>query len=46
MFKKLKVKALTNLALAFAFVAGIGIGPNSAFIMYEPDIPESLKNRN
>lgn len=46
MFKKFQVKALTNLAFAFAFVAGLGIGPNSAFILYEADIPESLKNRN
>jgi len=41
--KKVINWAMTSLAAFFVFVAGIGVSPNSIFIWYEPDIPESLK---
>lgn len=33
------------LASVIAIVAYTGVSPNSWFILYEPDIPESFKHR-
>jgi cyclic lactone autoinducer peptide len=43
MGKKIINWAMTSLASFLVFVAGIGVNPNSIFVWYEPDIPESLK---
>lgn len=40
---KLKKLVMNTLAAALIFIAGTGISPNSWFIAYEPQIPESLK---
>ena len=40
---KLYMFAMNTLAVALVFIAGTGVSPNSWFIAYEPNIPESLK---
>jgi hypothetical protein len=40
---KLRNLAMSAFAAALVFVAGTGVSANSWFIVYEPDIPESLK---
>jgi len=40
---KLQKLAMSSLAIALMFIAGTGVSPNSWFIAYEPNIPESLK---
>lgn len=36
-------KIFSVMASALTFVAASGIGPNSMWLFYEPDVPESLK---
>ncbi len=43
MKSKLRNLAMSSIAAALIFIAGTGVSPNSWFIVYEPDIPESLK---
>ena len=43
MFKNFKSMAYSSLALALTVVASSGIGPNSLWVLYEPEIPSSLK---
>ncbi|WP_422446453.1 cyclic lactone autoinducer peptide [Thermoanaerobacterium sp. DL9XJH110] len=43
MFKKIKLSFFTSLASLITLVAFSGIKPQSMWILYEPDIPESLK---
>ncbi|MDD2587044.1 MAG: cyclic lactone autoinducer peptide [Syntrophomonadaceae bacterium] len=43
MFKKFQTGVLTHIALMLTFVAGLGVSTNSAFIIYEPDVPNCLK---
>ncbi|MFZ7103430.1 MAG: cyclic lactone autoinducer peptide [Peptococcaceae bacterium] len=39
-------KFASFLAGLAVLVAGIGIGPNSVWFCYEPDIPRSLKDKD
>jgi len=43
-----KMIAITVHAVAsmLVFIAQTGVSPNSWFILYEPDIPESLKHKD
>ncbi|HHW03124.1 MAG TPA: cyclic lactone autoinducer peptide [Thermoanaerobacterales bacterium] len=43
MFKKTRAFFLRSLASLITAVAFIGVSPQSAWIFYEPDIPEDLK---
>jgi len=43
MNKKLFTWVVSSIAALLVFFANTGIGTNSVFILYEPDIPESLK---
>lgn len=45
MFKGLKTMLLTCAGSALMFVASTGIGINSWWALYEPEVPESLKNK-
>lgn len=45
MFKKATAMIVQALAPVIVLVAYTGVSPNSWFILYEPDIPESLKTR-
>jgi len=42
---KYLTKFASILASLAVFVAGMGIGPNSLWFCYEPDIPQSLKSK-
>lgn len=46
MGKRLLTSGMSALAAVLVFVAGTGIGVNSWWILYEPDIPECMKNRD
>ncbi|MGE4283384.1 MAG: cyclic lactone autoinducer peptide [Clostridia bacterium] len=46
MLKKLKNLMLNNLASVIVLVAMTGVSARSIWYFYEPDIPESLKNRD
>lgn len=44
MLKKMKLALLTSVASLLTLVAFTGgVSPQSMFILYEPDVPESLK---
>ncbi|MBC7074946.1 MAG: cyclic lactone autoinducer peptide [Syntrophomonadaceae bacterium] len=43
MSKKLYTWLISSMAVLLVFFANSGVGPNSVFALYEPDIPESLK---
>ena len=43
MYKKTVKMLLSGAASLLIFVASIGVSPNSMWILYEPDIPKSLK---
>ncbi|NLZ52832.1 MAG: cyclic lactone autoinducer peptide [Thermoanaerobacteraceae bacterium] len=43
MLKNLRSYFLTSLASLITVVAFTGVSPQSMWIFYEPDIPESLK---
>ncbi len=45
MFRKMMAIMVYAMASVVVFVAYTGVSPNSWFILYEPDIPESLKHR-
>lgn len=46
MLKKLQIWSLSTLAVVLITVAHSGVGNRSLFILYEPDIPESLKSKD
>jgi len=46
MFRKAVTAIVCAMASVSVFVAQTGVSPNSWFILYEPDMPESLKHRN
>lgn len=46
MLRKLAAIMVSALASAVVFVAFTGASPNSWFIIYEPDIPDSLIHRD
>lgn len=43
MLKNFRFRMYSSLALALTVVASSGIGPNSLWVLYEPEIPSSLK---
>jgi len=43
MLKKVKRFMMTGVASLLTMVALTGIGPSSLWVLYEPDMPESLK---
>jgi len=42
MMKRLLLSCTQFLATAFAFIAIVGVRPNSSLWLYEPEIPEEL----
>ncbi|WP_083773446.1 AgrD family cyclic lactone autoinducer peptide [Desulfofarcimen acetoxidans] len=46
MFRKFAVMMVHVMSSVLAFVAHTEVSPNSWFITYKPDIPESLKNKD
>lgn len=42
MMKRLLLSCTQFLAVAFVFIASIGVKPNSTFWLYEPEIPGEL----
>ncbi len=45
MFKKLQVFVLANFAMMLFFVSSLGLDSRSIWTLYEPEIPECLKER-
>ena len=45
MFRKMTMVKVQALASVLVFVAHTGVSPSCWFIIYEPDIPESLKTQ-
>lgn len=45
MFKKFKIQFFSSLASFIAIVAFSGISPQSMWILFEPDIPEVMKDK-
>ncbi len=43
MYKKTVKMLLSTAASLLVFTASIGVSPRSMWILYEPDIPQSLK---
>jgi cyclic lactone autoinducer peptide len=44
MFRKMITMMVHVVASVLVFVAYTGVSPNSWFILYEPDIPDSLQH--
>jgi len=43
-FKRLQNIVLTNLGVMLILIAGLGFDSRSMFTLYEPDIPDCLKD--
>lgn len=46
MYRKLAAMMVSALASVLVFVAYTGVSPSCWFILYEPDIPNSLRHRD
>ena len=45
MFKRLQGLVLANFAVMLFFISSLGLDARSMWTLYEPDIPECLKER-
>ena len=43
MFRKFQFVALSSMAVVLTFIANANVSSFKAFVIYEPEIPESLK---
>ena len=43
MFRKIQFVALSSMAVVLTFIANANLSSFKVFMIYEPDVPESLK---
>lgn len=43
MFRKMQVIALSSMAMVLTFIATANVSSFKVFMIYEPEVPESLK---